>query len=70
MLKRQKEYADLEQLIAKSESLVPNNFFEETLNINPTWIDDFLYFCSQQENFKSTVNENDAFVMIEFFVSS
>ena len=67
MLKRQKEYADLEQLIAKSESLVPNNFFEETLNINPTWVDDFLYFCSQQENFKSTVNKNDAFVMIEFF---
>jgi len=67
MLKRQKEYADLEQLIYQSKNLVPHNFFKETLNIDQTWIDDFLYFCSNQKNFKATVNKNDHFLMIEFF---
>jgi len=67
MLKRQKEYADLELLIQQSKHLVPNNFFVETLKIDPIWIDDFLYFCSNQEEFKKTVNRKDVFVMIDFF---
>ncbi|MGO3260832.1 MAG: hypothetical protein ACTIK4_04235 [Mesonia sp.] len=67
MLNRQKEYADLELLIQRSKHLVPNNFFKETLNIEPTWVDDFLYFCSNQEDFEKNVNQEDVFVMIEFF---
>lgn len=67
MLKRQKEYADLELLIQQSKHLVPNNFFVEILNIDPTLVDDFLYFCSNQEEFKETVNQKDPFVMIDFF---
>lgn len=67
MLNRQKEYADLELLIQQSKHLVPNNFFKETLNIDATWIDDFLYFCSNQEEFEETVKQKDVLVMIEFF---
>ncbi|MDQ7917484.1 hypothetical protein RBU60_07850 [Mesonia sp. MT50] len=67
MLKRQKEYADLELLIQQSRHLVPNNLLEETLSIDPILIDDFLYFCSNQERFKKTVKQKDAFVMIDFF---
>ncbi|MDT0293218.1 hypothetical protein ACFQ3R_08880 [Mesonia ostreae] len=67
MLNRQKKYADLELLIQQSKHLVPNNFFVETLKIDPILIDDFLYFCSNQEEFKTTVNQKDPFVMIDFF---
>ncbi|SHI35212.1 hypothetical protein SAMN04488096_101244 [Mesonia phycicola] len=69
MLKRMKEIADAEGVISKSKKMVTTHFIVNDLQIPEDYIDDFFYFCSEDENFKKIVNTNDKLKMIVFLNS-
>lgn len=56
----------LTAVVYKARDFIPDEYFTETLLLNPTKIMDFLYYCSLKPNFKELVNKNDPLFLIEF----
>jgi len=69
MLKRMKDIADYEEVITKAKKMVATRFITNDLQILEDYIDDFIYFCSKDENFKKIVNTNEKLKMITFLSS-
>ncbi len=66
MLKRMKAISEFEALIARAQSLVSRDYITEDLEIPEEYVDDFFYFCAEQEGFEKFMKTADELEMIEF----
>ena len=69
MLKRMKEYAELDALVYKAKNMVSINFLVNDLTIPEKYIDDFLYFCAEDSAFKTFVATANKLEFIEYLTS-
>ena len=57
------------ELANKSIGIVGYEFFEESLKLDRNEVCNFLYYCTEDVQFKRLVINNNAFVLIEYFES-
>ncbi len=58
-----------ETLAVKSIEIVGQKFFNETLSLNDTEVNNFLYFCSNDSRFRQLVFTENTFALIEYLQS-
>lgn len=55
------------EIANKSISIVGQEFFSKTLELNQNEVCNFVYFCTRDSHFKHLVINNNALVLIEYF---
>lgn len=68
-LKRDRDNAYFEKLIQESKDLMRLNFFTDDLHIEADYVDDFIYFTSDDKRFKPYVKQKRTLELITLFKS-
>lgn len=66
-LNKLKEYAELDHFIEKAAQSLPESFFVDECGIPKAYIFSFMYFCNNDESFKSLVHADEKLPLTKFF---
>lgn len=66
-LRQRIENAELKNNQQRILASMPYKFFEEDLEIDPKFHEDFAYYCAENKDFMSTFSKNDKLLLIEAF---
>ncbi len=66
-LKHIKALEDLKQIIQKGETMFSTAFYVDVLGIPKELISDFVYYCAEEDNFESLLENSKQLRLLEFF---
>ncbi|WP_189604765.1 hypothetical protein [Salinimicrobium marinum] len=67
MLEKAKENQDLNNLVIAGMNALPDSFFVEELQLPPSEVKNFIYFCTETIYFKSLLRKEKMLELIEFY---
>lgn len=67
-LKKARQNDKLKETIEQARFLVPEQFYLNDLNLKEEEIFDFLYFCAEEPEFSSLVDQRKALELMEFYL--
>lgn len=65
-LRQLNEWNKLDELKSEIQTNLPNSFFVTDLGIKEEWVEDFIYFCLENQALKSYVQNNNELEIIEY----